>query len=225
MTIEVMIDLETMGTTPGSAVVAIGAAASNGHEFHVAIDLTAAMQRGLKVDGPTILWWLGQSDAARALFKGERTGLEGGLNGFRQWLGGLGDGFAPEPPPRLWGNSAAFDLGLLESAYLAIGQTKPWHYQQEACYRTLKNLRRDIEARLFEGVQHNALDDAKHQLEHLMRLLDAIAPAKPVAAEVAARREFDKMLAAAREALTHVGTGEMKAPEPQPWQTDGTACK
>lgn len=66
------LDLETMGTIPGSAIVAIGAVQFEldgkymlGRRFYRTVDLASCIEAGLTVDGDTVMWWLGQSDAAR----------------------------------------------------------------------------------------------------------------------------------------------------------------
>ncbi|MFM9673750.1 3'-5' exonuclease, partial [Streptomyces galilaeus] len=67
----VMLDLETMGQGNNAAIVAIGAVffepttGEIGDTFYRKIDLESAAQYG-EIDPNTVLWWLKQSDAARA---------------------------------------------------------------------------------------------------------------------------------------------------------------
>lgn len=73
----------------------------------------------------------------------------------------------------IWGNGADFDNVILTNAYRAVGISRPWEPYHDRCYRTLKNLRRDIH--LYRtGTHHNALYDAITQAEHAVRLLQAV---------------------------------------------------
>lgn len=169
-----MIDLETLGTAPGSAVVAIGAVDSDGREFYRTISIKSCLEAGLTVDGDTLAWWFSQSsEAIKQTFGSPTIGLlDDVLTDFARWVAyGPGSTLEKGHAKRLWGNSAAFDLGLLAAAYRALGWALPWSYREEACYRTLKNLVPEVKAPPFEGVEHNALDDAKNQMRHLVELL------------------------------------------------------
>ena len=72
---EIMLDLETMGTGPNAAIVAIEAAAFCPHEhrvlgnsFYMPVGLASAVQGGGVMDVGTVQWWLQQGPEARALF-------------------------------------------------------------------------------------------------------------------------------------------------------------
>ena len=67
----IMVDLETLGTAPGSVILSIGAVRFDVEkglldEFYVNIDVESSQRLGLTIDGDTVMWWLKQSDAARA---------------------------------------------------------------------------------------------------------------------------------------------------------------
>ena len=69
-----MIDLETLSTAADAAILSIGIQPFDprgegidpaaGLVIHV--DLQACMNAGLRVDASTIMWWMTQSDDARA---------------------------------------------------------------------------------------------------------------------------------------------------------------
>jgi len=172
---EIMVDLETMGTGTNSAIVAIGAVDSNGVSFGYTVSLESCIDAGLEMDASTVLWWLQQSDEARRIFAKDvpRAPLKEALSVFSEFVLGIPDPTTKRGQVRLWGNSAAFDLGLLGNAYDKLKMNRPWKYWEEACYRTLKNLRRDIPQGPIVGVKHNAVDDARSQLVHLQKLLAA----------------------------------------------------
>lgn len=181
--IHVMVDLETMGTKVGSAVTAIGAHAFDTDskytaDFHSRASLASCVRAGLTLDPDTIVWWMGQSDAARkevAAPDDHAHELKGVLCAFAAYLERVRTAQSSVPAKLLlWGNSAAFDLGLLGAAYDALGFAPPWKFWEERCYRTLKNLRPDVQPPAFVGTPHNALDDACNQAEHLRALLKAV---------------------------------------------------
>lgn len=190
---DIMIDLETMSTAPDAAIVAIGAVQMDvetgvGSTFYRVIDLQSALDYGGRLDASTIMRWMRQSDAARAAIQGTPplAHLAAMLRDLRQWMADIG----PLDERRVWGNGAGFDLPILSSASRRLGQDTPlWHHWNERCYRTLKNLHRQIPAGERIGTLHNALDDALHQAHHWVVIMRAmyvceVAPAPSPAAVV-----------------------------------------
>jgi hypothetical protein len=167
----VMIDLETFGTRSQSVIVSIGAVQFDpysrlmGYTFHDAIDLKSAVAHGLKIDPSTVLWWLEQSEMAQhALVKKVRaaSSLASTLSGFRSFLQGVAASVEAKDC-FVWGNGADFDLALLQQAYEAIGQEKPWKYNASRCYRTLLAEFGRPEDRVMPELAHDALSDAVAQ--------------------------------------------------------------
>jgi hypothetical protein len=170
----IMLDLETMGVEPGAPVVAIGAVRFEMNDdspivdfFHQAISLKSCMEYGMIPEADAITWWLTSPEIApeaRSMFRLE-AGMDivPALSGFSNWY--------CEEPCRLWGNSAAFDCGLLAAAYQAAGMKKPWAFGQERCYRTVKNLPKAADVKLDRvGTHHKAVDDAASQAIHLRNI-------------------------------------------------------
>jgi len=152
----VMIDIETLGLEPGASIISIGAVrfdtAGLGETFERSISMTSNEQAGMTIDAETVEWWVGQDAAAsEQLVGGDRLGPV--LRDFAQWV---------DDADEVWANSPSFDCDLLEAAYDAVGLEAPWDFYQERDYRTLSSLpvAADVE---FDGVEHDALDDAKHQ--------------------------------------------------------------
>lgn len=167
----VMIDLETLGTSPDSVILAIGAVKFNGltivDEFYEVIDPQSCIDAGLKVDVSTVMWWMQQGEEARSAFKRPGYPLVNTLAGFTAWLG------ADDKGHKVWGNGADFDNAMLQMAYKKAGQMQPWKFWDNRCYRTMKALRPDIKMQRV-GTHHNALDDAKDQALHLIEILKAV---------------------------------------------------
>lgn len=173
MKTNIMLDLETWGTKPGSVITSIGAVVFNDEavtdHFYARIDPKSAIGVGLTVDADTILWWMKQSGAAREEFSKTAYHIETALADFARWcLAGR------EGEPVLWGNGATFDNALLRAAYEAAGIVAPWGAFSDRCYRTAaKSYRPDIKM-VRSGTHHNALDDARSQAEHLIRIHKAM---------------------------------------------------
>lgn len=176
---DVMLDLETFGTAPGCVIPAIGAVqfdpetGMGGPRFYAEIDIEDAARHGLGFEAMTVKWWLAQSDAARGAVTGNRRRmpLVAALHSFAAFL---------PPDARIWGNGADFDPPILAEAYRRAGIDIPWKPYAARCYRTLKNLRRDIPMERT-GTHHNALDDAISQARHACALLQALRPPQPAA--------------------------------------------
>lgn len=184
---DVMVDLETLGTRPGSVILSIGAVFFDpkaegeglGHEFHIIIDVASSCVAGLNGSASTIKWWRDQSPEARATydkaFSGYGIDLSAALAQFKAWLSGHAD----LGKVKIWGNGAAFDNALLLEAYLRAGLPRPWGHRGDRCFRTLKNLARSIPEPRFIGVPHFALDDAKHQARWAVDILRQLTVTSP----------------------------------------------
>ncbi|MGL5661429.1 MAG: 3'-5' exonuclease [Aeromonas sp.] len=178
----VMLDLETMGKGPNAAIVSIGAVFFDpltgelGPEFEAHIDLRDSARFGT-VEPDAVLWWLGQSDEARAAIAynvdGEkRMALRQALHKFQAWLMLNG----PEgQSPFVWGNGAGFDCTIMASAYAAVNKVRfvgDWIGFMDRDVRTAMDMARallgfDVQKPPFEGCPHRALDDAKHQARYV----------------------------------------------------------
>lgn len=161
-----MLDLETLGQKPGSVIVAIGAVKFGRGQildsFYEIVDPQSCVAHGLRMDASTVLWWLKQSDAARAAITQPGRELKEVLWRFTAWVDVI--------DADMWGNGASFDNVLLGSAYDHAQMTRPWSYYNDRCYRTVKNLHPDVKM-VRSGTYHHALDDARCQAIHLMEML------------------------------------------------------
>lgn len=169
-----MLDLETLGTRPGSIIKTIGAVRFDvlerkiTDEFYACIDTADAEREGLKFDAATVVWWLKQGDDARAALTKRGLPLKTVLNHFFLWIEKNGR------VDEMWGNGANFDNALLSEAYrIASGGVVPWPFWADRCYRTMKALNPQVKyERAANSTAHNALDDARDQAIHLMQIIN-----------------------------------------------------
>ncbi|HWJ40818.1 MAG TPA: 3'-5' exonuclease [Candidatus Limnocylindrales bacterium] len=168
-TVDIMLDLETLGTAPGSVVLAIGAVASVPPEqdpyFNEKISITSSLYCGLTVDPETLAWWRKQSKAAWQESVENGRDIRESLEAFSSWIERQRSG----NHIRLWGDASTFDLVLLACAYRAAGVAVPWSYREEYCYRTLRNLLNSKKP--ASKLAHSAVSDAAAQMEHLQVML------------------------------------------------------
>ena len=164
--INVMIDLETYSTRPNAAIASIGAVKFEDEKivdtFYCTIDPASCRAAGLHFEKSTLEWWSKQSKEARAALLKDNIDLEEALTNFEAWYGG-------KSLPT-WGNGAAFDNVIMDSAYRALDRKRPWLPWEDRCYRTMKNMV-NIPIDKREGTYHNALDDALTQTKHLQKIL------------------------------------------------------
>lgn len=169
----VMLDLETMGTGPQAAIVAIGAVAfdpttgSIKSRFYQEVDLNSSVELGGVMSVDAVLWWMKQEDEARKQFYYIGIPLIDVLKLFEQWLSCL----AHWEHRQIWGNGAAFDNVILAGAFQRAKISVPWSYKNDRCYRTLKALYPEVPYEQL-GTEHNALDDARSQAIHLMQIFN-----------------------------------------------------
>ena len=172
-----MIDIETMGNTPGAAILSIGAVfikdGKLAEEFYQHIDLESCLEIGLKMDAGTVQWWMQQSDDARdVITKGLGGRADLVLCNFHHWVYAVvGNDLSGV---QVWGNSSTFDVVLMEEAFRKAHIAIPWKFWGHRCYRTLKNLFPGVPKPEFTGIKHHALDDAKFQALHLINILNHI---------------------------------------------------
>jgi len=176
--VNVMLDLETLGTAPGCVIVSIGAVFFNPeagtvndmNTFYRSLDIDSCLRTGLTVDGGTLKWWMAQSDQVRGEVKStEGPGLSEVLHDFYAWV--LGHHSSPTVKQVLmWGKGPAFDCAILRAAYEKANCSRwlPWEPDRgNRCHRTLVKMFPEIpEPDRGGNTAHNALGDAIHQARH-----------------------------------------------------------
>ena len=162
-----MIDIETLGLNPGSAILSIGAKRFDldglGDGFSCIVDLESCQEAGLQIDANTLEWWLSQDSEVQHILTGGIE-LKDALENLSRFYGDCTE---------VWANSPAFDCSHLEEAYDAVGIPEPWTYYEKRDVRTIVNLpvAPDMEQ---AGNEHDALDDARYQAKAVIETLNTI---------------------------------------------------
>lgn len=173
---DVMIDLETLGTVPGCAILSIGCVAFDfktkqlGDTFYIVVDRASCQAVGLKEDSDTLAWWKRQADEAKQVLKDAETGvpLAEALDYLTDYLRQFGLGKV-----KIWGNGSDFDNAILAACYASVGKKLPWLFWNNRCYRTLKSVFSGPKL-VRQGTYHNALDDARSQALHALQLVQQV---------------------------------------------------
>ena len=166
----VMVDIETLGLEPGSAILSIGAvkfdSAGQTDEFYREIDVRTCEEAGLIIDIETLDWHIIECStfSGRTLTDGVK--LATALKDFYVWA---------EDADEYWANSPKFDATMLEAAGEPFGVSMPWEYYELRDVRTIKTFP-GVEEPEFDGTEHNALDDAKHQARIVSEALQSLKP-------------------------------------------------
>ncbi len=171
---DLMVDLETMGLPPDGAIISIGACFFNmdtceiGPTFSRTINLATAVRDGGTINPGTVMFWLGQPEAARNAIRFSGEDIRTTLTDFTAYI----CAHSRRQDVRVWGNSNRFDMGLLDSAYIRAGMNTPWSPFRERCFRTVRNMYPSVEYNTDDKGEgaHNALEDAIFQAKHLFKI-------------------------------------------------------
>lgn len=175
---DLMIDIETLGTDVDAPVLSIGACFFDistgmiGPTFHGKIAVQDALKHS-QVCGETLAWWLTQPDEARlAVLQGQQTTAEV-LKEFHFFVARNCDLEEVRP----WGHGAIFDISILERLFQKVlgdnvhpadRRPAPWNFRNIRDTRTIRDLAETAGHQFTddrEGIHHDALDDARHQVK------------------------------------------------------------
>lgn len=181
----IMIDLETLGTRNSSVFLSIAAVCfdikngETGREFSAQISLDSALKVGLTVDAHTIEWWMSQEKETRNLMFKNCGSIEKVLFQLSEFIDDSSNDVVNKEPLRFWGNSARFDLGILENGYLATGIQCPWNFRYERCYRTINSEFNDLVDETIINIEvHNPLSDCHYQIQRLVSIWQRLSGRK-----------------------------------------------
>lgn len=175
MNTDIMIDLETLATSPNAAVLTIGAVKFDpfGDElrepscekFYVRVDLDSCDRIGLVTNDDTIAWWANQSKEAQdeAFSPDNRVDIVDAMHQLYKFCWGA---------KRVWSHGAAFDVVICEHIFGKIQKAVPWKFWEVRCTRTLFDI--GINPERPPVLKHHALEDAWNQavgVQHVFQKL------------------------------------------------------
>jgi hypothetical protein len=163
--VQLVLDLETLGTGDDAAVVSIGAAFVGGPSAVWRVLPFEAMSHGTTTQS-TLDWWAKQCPEAREELTGTLS-TQQAVTGLKEWA--LANGFGRQST--IWGKGPSFDCVLLKNAMARAGVAAFWQFWQERCVRTILQMVPEANSLQFEGTPHRAEDDARHEARQVQMAL------------------------------------------------------
>lgn len=179
---DVMIDFETLGNGKDKCLCQVGAVYFDrvtgelGAEFKANIDAASHQALGGKLDASTVYWWLQQSEEARqSILADPKMPVREAMTQLNDFLSGA---------ERIWSH-ATFDFVTLMDTLKELGIKPNFSYRAGLDLRTLVYLSgSSVSDFPREGVHHDGLADAKHQVKYCVASINAIKGNKAAVAYI-----------------------------------------
>jgi hypothetical protein len=140
----------------------------------MSINLDGQFKNKFSYDQNTLKWWKKTNKGLFDELSNSNNSYVGVGKAFQEYFNSL----ESHGKIRTWGNSARFDMGIIEGWYVrAIGFTFNcfWNTWLERDVRTLSSFRPDLKAgTVFVGTPHDAIDDCKHQIKYCRKIVKAL---------------------------------------------------
>jgi exodeoxyribonuclease VIII len=161
---DIMIDLETLATSPDAAILTIGAVKFDPFgddvndpkctKFYTRVDLDSCDKIGLVTNDDTIAWWANQSKEAQdeAFGEADRVDIVDAMHQLYKFCWGA---------KRVWSHGATFDIVICEHIFRKIEKAIPWSFWEVRDTRTLFDI--GINPNRPPVLKHHALEDAWNQ--------------------------------------------------------------
>jgi hypothetical protein len=176
--LDIMTDIETLGTSSDSTIIQISAIAfdiktgEHYSQFNQIADVSEN-ESPIKVDGDTIKWWLKTNKELFAeLLNSGTYSSEQVLRNFHKWL--LELNASSDHDIYLWGNGILFDNKMIQHQLELLGLDYPIFYRNDRDLRTLVELtsiklgitEKELKTKYSDEnlVAHNAFDDVVYQI-------------------------------------------------------------
>lgn len=140
-----MVDIETLGTHPTSAVIGIGgvkfdpwATLSISKPFSSIVGVAKVADMGFGIDGDTLEWWTERHEQwVKWRSSGTPVDPREAAYRFYKWVA---DEHPLSEEMAVWCFGASFDFPILENFMRRCGQRIPWKYYNTFCARTVMKL-------------------------------------------------------------------------------------
>lgn len=121
------------------------------------------------IDGDTVLWWMKQADAARAMFERNSGNDFPELIALTQhFFDHIASIIEDAAEVEIWARGTDHDISILKSLSEDLGVKLPWRYDSVRDLRTLMSAagvgKKDVAERVG-NIPHHALSDCKYQLD------------------------------------------------------------
>lgn len=175
MNTDIMIDLETLDTTPTATILTIGAVKFDPfgddindpkcEKLYLKVDVDSCDRIGLTISPRTIEWWGQQDQAAQdeAFDPNGRIPIEDAMAQLYKFCWGA---------KRVWSHGASFDIVICEHVFRTIGKAVPWQFWEARCTRTLFDI--GINPHRPPVLKHHALEDAWNQAVGVQNVFNAL---------------------------------------------------
>lgn len=175
---DIMIDLETLATSPDAVVLTIGAIRFDPYDdyenksiedlktFYIRVKPDSFDWPSAEISESTLAWWSKQSPAAQAEAFGdhlERFDIRDSMELLFEFC---------RPCDRVWANSPSFDITILETIAKQLNKQVPWQYYQMRDCRTVFKMFDD--SHKGSALDHNALNDCLAQICRLQKSLKTL---------------------------------------------------
>ena len=185
-----MLDFETLSANNNiPALLSVGAVIFDPHvpsdflEFYREIDVQSSVDLGGEISIDTVRWWCNQSFEAKQIITKPKEPIKIEIV-FQE----LYDFCKNNKIKYVWSQGLNFDIIIAENYFKKLNIKPPWLYYNAYDTRTLYNFT-GITKTKFDGVKHNALDDARMQTIDICRcfigfrnLMEKIKSIPPVTA-------------------------------------------
>ena len=159
---DIMLDIETLGTSFDAVIVQIGACYFNrtgdiGEKLSLNVSIKDCLDKRLKVDAGALKFWFAQKNISWTL---NPLSLSEALQRLRDFV---------SKKALIWSH-ATFDIPIIANAYHVIGQKPPFSYRNTRDIRTLNDLARVERAKNHEKLKvHDALKDCIYQVSYCVQ--------------------------------------------------------
>ncbi len=183
---DIMVDIETLGTSTDATIFQISAISFDIKTgvYYSAFNKVANIEDNcyLRADGSTLKWWLNTNKELLSELLNSGTGsTEELLEDFYEWLKSQSEDMKDV---YLWGNGILFDNKMIQCQLEDEGLGYPIFYKNDRDVRTIVELasmklgisEKELKDQFNDEslVVHNALDDVKYQIELVVGCYSAL---------------------------------------------------
>lgn len=165
---DVMIDIETLGTGLDATVIQLAAARFDingvGETFTTPLNPQGQISKGRTWDFDTLLFWVQQPSCYQVWSEAVNAdhNTKAVLQRFAEW-------YQAAPVEHVWAKPPTFDLMILEQVYRMYSVRVPWDHRAPRDVRTLMSL---VPASCYvRRGTHIALEDVKDQCQSVINAL------------------------------------------------------